>query len=440
MVRRRLSWAAAAGVVLLGIAAPAASATTVTFTAPGGDSWIVPADTSSARFTVTGAGGGNAVVGASTVLGGRGGTTVGTLDVAPSTEYTLRIGSRGEDSDAPSTPGEGGGPGGGDGAHANSCATFTCSGAGGGGATVVSLGAPSNPANVLLLGGSGGGAGFEADLAATTGGDGGGLVGQAGGTDGSCTAAAGGNQDGSTGSGTYIEGGDGQGDAGGGGGGGWRGGAGGAAAGAGEGCGGGGGSGYVSTVARSGSFPAASNTGDGSIAITYFTLTVTVSGHGSVSGTGISCGGALSDCTESFAPGDVVSLTATPAFGMEFDGFSGPCNGRTCQIAVAADGTIAATFSPPPVDVAPQTTITKPPPRKTRKKTVRISFASSVAGSTFQCQLDGKGFKRCTSPVRAKARKGRHRFLVRATGPTGLTDPTPAAASWQVKKPKRKRN
>lgn len=267
-------------VLTFGVSAPAASGTTVTFTAPGGSSWIVPADTSSARFTATGAGGGDAIVGASTISGGRGGTTVGTLDVAPSTEYTVRIGSRGEDSNAtPGTPGEGGGPGGGTGAHAGSCALFTCSGAGGGGATVLSLGSPSNQANVLFVGASGGGAGFDASLT-TAGGDGGGLVGQAGGGDGSCTEAAGGNQDGSTGSGQYIDGGAGQGEAGGGGGGGWRGGAGGAAAGTGEGCGGGGGSGHLAAVARNGSFPAVSNTGDGSIAITYFTLTVTVSGGG----------------------------------------------------------------------------------------------------------------------------------------------------------------
>jgi hypothetical protein len=436
MLGGRHAIATAVVLVLLGASAPTANATTATFTIPGQSTWPVPADVSSARFSVTGAGGGNAVVGPSTILGGRGGTTVGTLDVTPAAEYEIRIGTRGEDSDAPGTPGEGGAFGGGTAAHAGPCATFTCSGAGGGGAAIVSLGLPNNQANVLLLGAGGGGAGYDPTLT-TTGGDGGGLVGQAGGTDMSCTAAAGGNQDGTTGSGQYIDGEAGQGDAGGGGGAGWRGGAGGAAAGAGEGCGGGGGSGHLAEAVRSGSFPLASNTGDASVAITYFTLTVTVSGQGSVTGTGISCGAAGTDCTESFAPGDVVSLSATPSDGMQFDGFSGACSGPTCQATVAADGTIAAAFSRPPI--APQTTISKAPPKKTTKKKVKISFTSSIAGSTFECRLDKKPFKSCSSPFTAKAKKGRHRFQVRAIGPTGLTDPTPATASWKVKKKRKNR-
>jgi hypothetical protein len=435
--------AAALALILFGVAAPPASAATETFPVPGGASWIVPADTSSARFSVVGAAGGDAIVGPTTIPGGLGGTTLATLDVVPETEYTLRVGSAGEDSNAPGTPGEGGGPGGGDGANAGPCATFTCSGAGGGGGTFVSIGFPSNPANVLLVGAGGGGAGFDAGLS-TRGGDGGGLTGQAGGTDGSCTAAGGGNQDGTSGSGSYAAGDDGEGDAGGGGGGGWYGGAGGEASGSGEGCGGAGGSGHLAAVVRSGSFPAATNSGDGSIAITYFTLSVTVSGQGSVSGTGISCGGAQTDCTESFAPGDLVSLTATPAAGMEFDGFSGACSGTVCQVAIAADGTVSAAFSPPdpeppPEAEPPDTTITKAPRKKTRKKSVSIPFVSSPAGSTFECQLDDKGFAPCTSPFTAKVKKGKHHFEVRAIGPTGLTDATPAEASWKVKKKKKKK-
>ena len=433
---------AALALILFGVAAPAARATTETFPVPGGASWIVPADTSSARFSAVGAAGGDAIVGPTTIPGGLGGTTSATLDVVPTTEYTLRVGSAGEDSNAPGTPGEGGGPGGGNGANAGSCATFTCSGAGGGGGTFVSIGAPSNPANVLLVGAAGGGAGFDAGLS-TTGGDGGGLTSEAGGTDGSCTAAAGGNQDGSSGSGSYVDGDDGEGDAGGGGGAGWRGGSGGEASGSGEGCGGGGGSGYLAETVRSGLFPAAANTGDGSIAITYFTLSVSVSGQGSVSGTGISCGGTQTDCTESFAPGDLVSLTATPASGMEFDGFSGACSGTVCQVAVAADGTVSAAFSPPeeppPKAEAPETTITKMPRKKTRKKSVSIPFTSSLTGSTFECQLDGKGFAPCSSPFTAKLKKGKHHFEVRATEPTGLTDATPAEASWKVKKKKKRK-
>jgi hypothetical protein len=56
-----------------------------------------------------------------------------------------------------------------------------------------------------------------------------------------------------------------------------------------------------------------------------FTLSVsrTGSGSGAVSGPGIDCG---SDCSEVFPSGTSVTLSATPAFGSRFDGWSGDCS------------------------------------------------------------------------------------------------------------------
>lgn len=79
------------------------------------------------------------------------------------------------------------------------------------------------------------------------------------------------------------------------------------------------------------------------------TLNVTVSGPGSVTGTGISCPG---DCTESFPDGTTVALTATPGSGASFTGWGGACAGSgTCTVIVSADRSVSAVFAAnPPAD------------------------------------------------------------------------------------------
>ena len=88
----------------------------------------------------------------------------------------------------------------------------------------------------------------------------------------------------------------------------------------------------------------------------------------------------------------------------------------------------------------PDTVITKAPKKtvKTRKKKTKVSFqfASTVAGSTFACSIDGKALAACTSGVTYKLKAGKHTFSVRATA-DGLTDPTPATASFKIKKKRR---
>jgi Trypsin len=87
----------------------------------------------------------------------------------------------------------------------------------------------------------------------------------------------------------------------------------------------------------------------------------------------------------------------------------------------------------------PETTITKGPKNKTKKKTVEFQFISSVPGSSFACAVDGQALKvPCTSPFKVKVRNGRHTFQVRATDPSGNADPTPASDSWKRKKKKKR--
>ncbi|MHC1696771.1 MAG: hypothetical protein AB9919_01645 [Geobacteraceae bacterium] len=68
------------------------------------------------------------------------------------------------------------------------------------------------------------------------------------------------------------------------------------------------------------------------------------SGAGTVAGSGISCG---SVCTNDYAPGTAVTLTATPATGSVFAGWSGGgCSGTgTCTVTMNASTSITATFN-----------------------------------------------------------------------------------------------
>ncbi len=73
-------------------------------------------------------------------------------------------------------------------------------------------------------------------------------------------------------------------------------------------------------------------------------LTVTVTGSGTVRSTpaGIRCG---TDCTEDYAAGTVVTLTANAGQGTSFTGWSGACTGTgTCTVTMDAAKTVTATF------------------------------------------------------------------------------------------------
>jgi hypothetical protein len=80
----------------------------------------------------------------------------------------------------------------------------------------------------------------------------------------------------------------------------------------------------------------------------------------------------------------------------------------------------------------PETTITGGPPARTRDRTPTFRFSSDQAGVEFQCKLDGKPYRACSSPHRStRLSFGRHTFRVRAVGESG-PDPTPARRSFKV--------
>jgi hypothetical protein len=90
----------------------------------------------------------------------------------------------------------------------------------------------------------------------------------------------------------------------------------------------------------------------------------------------------------------------------------------------------------PDAPITPQTKITKGPGKKLKTTKARIKvtfkFGSDEAGSSFDCKLDKKPFKPCSSPLKYKVKPGKHTFSVRATDDAGNADATPAKKKFKV--------
>ena len=113
---------------------------------------------------------------------------------------------------------------------------------------------------------------------------------------------------------------------------------------------------YVTSAAIASDFPTTNNAFDrviGSSKDAFVVkleegviLTVTPIGSGTVKSsnvTGINC---RSDCTETYATGAVVELTAAPVSGWAFAGWSGACSGAgTCTVSMTAAKNVTATFT-----------------------------------------------------------------------------------------------
>jgi hypothetical protein len=86
----------------------------------------------------------------------------------------------------------------------------------------------------------------------------------------------------------------------------------------------------------------------------------------------------------------------------------------------------------PPNRVAPRAKIGAVP-AKTTKRRVKIRFSATEAGSTFQCKLDSRKWRGCSSPYSTpKLQLGKHVFRLKVTGPTGLTRSKPATKAFRV--------
>lgn len=89
------------------------------------------------------------------------------------------------------------------------------------------------------------------------------------------------------------------------------------------------------------------------------TVTKLGTGQGTVTGTGIDCG---LICAASYGKNATVALTATPAAGSTFAGWSGcdAATGNECNLGMSSDRTASATFDA--VGIAPPTTSPSPSP------------------------------------------------------------------------------
>jgi len=74
----------------------------------------------------------------------------------------------------------------------------------------------------------------------------------------------------------------------------------------------------------------------------------------------------------------------------------------------------------------PETSITKRPKRFRNNPKVKITFTSSIPGSTFTCSTDGRRYRKCSSPFKKKLGVGTHMIRIRAISPVGIKDPKPS--------------
>lgn len=195
---------------------------------------------------------------------------------------------------------------------------------------------------------------------------------------------------------------------------------------------------------------------------THHTLTVQreAAEGGSVASTdeAIDCGAA---CSHVYANGAPVTLTATPAAGFEFAGWSGgECSGTgPCQLSMYVNQTVTASFVRPPTP-GPETTSSSPPPPPpspsqlplpdTRIVAARIEkakgkatfrFKGTAETRSFQCKLirpaakghhAKPGFVACSKKtVFRHLASGRYTLKVRAVNAAGA-DPTPAKRRFAI--------
>jgi hypothetical protein len=160
--------------------------------------------------------------------------------------------------------------------------------------------------------------------------------------------------------------------------------------------------------------------------VSIYTLGVSLAGTGSgrvvSSPAGVSCPGS---CSHAFPNGTSVSLTATPAPGSAFAGWSGACTGTgICAASMSTDRTVTATFT-----LLPRAKITKV---KINRKHHQAKFTFKATGARgFQCALvrqPGKKaskpgqprFAQCKSPKSyTKLKRGKYIFEVRAFSALG---------------------
>jgi len=129
-----------------------------------------------------------------------------------------------------------------------------------------------------------------------------------------------------------------------------------------------------------------------------FALTVVPTGTGTGTVTsspaGINCG---IDCSEAYAAGTEVTLTATPASGSSFSGWSGSCTGTgACKVTMSQARSVTATFtkeSSPPPPPGPGTASVAP--------TAKVKSGKALLKLTCKGEGPCKGSLKLTAKIRS---------------------------------------
>jgi hypothetical protein len=130
--------------------------------------------------------------------------------------------------------------------------------------------------------------------------------------------------------------------------------------------------------------------------------------------------------------------TSFGAFGSQPCGIAVTAIGNHTAYAIANDeagnesAIVSATFS---IVAAPDTTITDGPSGVVYS-VPSFRFTSNVAGARFECRIDSGPYTACSSAILAYKvfglSQGAHTFEVRAIGPDGLVDPSPASRTFTL--------
>jgi hypothetical protein len=100
-------------------------------------------------------------------------------------------------------------------------------------------------------------------------------------------------------------------------------------------------------------------------------------------------------------------------------------DGLAEQDGIVTHGVVRSFTVAEPSGPRPQTMLTRHPPKRTHRRTVKFAFRSNIKGATYQCFYRG-GWVGCESPEVFKGlRPGRYKFLVRAIA-NGKRDKSPA--------------
>ena len=139
-----------------------------------------------------------------------------------------------------------------------------------------------------------------------------------------------------------------------------------------------------------------------------FTLTVTPPTGGTITASGINCGTGGSDCTQDYDQGTVVPLTATPAAGHTFGGWTGACSGTgACSVTMTQAQTVGATFT------IQRFTLTVTPPTN-----------GTITATGINCGVGGSDCTRGSTTTTPSSRSPRRR----APGTCSAAGRAPAAA------------